>query len=217
MSSILTFDQSLNRLALDGTNLSITFPVTDFALISRDVQGPRGPRGIQGITGAVGTPGESAYDIAVSNGFVGTEQQWLDSLALEAPVTSVNTKVGAVVLTKTDVGLSNVDNTSDVNKPISTATQTALNSKAGTSHSHSISDITNLQGSLDSKQPLAAVLTNTTASFTTADETKLDSIQANAEVNNVFIQATAPVTSINKYIWIDTSGGDLTMWIEDGV
>lgn len=33
-------------------------------------------------------------------------------------------------VTKTQVGLSNVDNTSDVNKPISTATQTALNKKA---------------------------------------------------------------------------------------
>jgi hypothetical protein len=32
-------------------------------------------------------------------------------------------------LTKSDVGLSNVDNTSDTNKPISTATQTALNNK----------------------------------------------------------------------------------------
>lgn len=32
-------------------------------------------------------------------------------------------------LTKSDVGLGNVDNTSDANKPISTATQTALNAK----------------------------------------------------------------------------------------
>jgi len=32
--------------------------------------------------------------------------------------------------TKSDVGLSNVDNTSDANKPVSTATQTALNLKA---------------------------------------------------------------------------------------
>ena len=31
---------------------------------------------------------------------------------------------------KSEVGLSNVDNTSDLTKPISTATQTALNSKA---------------------------------------------------------------------------------------
>lgn len=35
-----------------------------------------------------------------------------------------------VSLDKIDVGLSNVDNTSDANKPISTATQTALNLKA---------------------------------------------------------------------------------------
>lgn len=35
-----------------------------------------------------------------------------------------------VTLAKGDVGLGNVDNTSDANKPISTATQTALSSKA---------------------------------------------------------------------------------------
>jgi hypothetical protein len=36
---------------------------------------------------------------------------------------------GNIDLTKSDVGLGNVDNTSDANKPISTATQTALNGK----------------------------------------------------------------------------------------
>ena len=34
-----------------------------------------------------------------------------------------------VTVTKGDVGLGNVDNTSDANKPISTATQTALDAK----------------------------------------------------------------------------------------
>lgn len=38
-------------------------------------------------------------------------------------------EVELVELTKADVGLGNVDNTSDANKPISTATQTALNGK----------------------------------------------------------------------------------------
>lgn len=47
-------------------------------------------------------------------------------------VTSVAGRTGAVVLTSTDVGLGNVDNTSDLNKPISTAIQTALNSKQDT-------------------------------------------------------------------------------------
>lgn len=45
------------------------------------------------------------------------------------PVTSVAGKTGAVTLAKADVGLGNVDNTSDVDKPIGTATQTALDTK----------------------------------------------------------------------------------------
>lgn len=39
---------------------------------------------------------------------------------------------GNIDLTKSDVGLANVDNTSDLNKPISTATQTALDAKQAT-------------------------------------------------------------------------------------
>ena len=67
------------------------------------------------------------------------------------PVTSVAGKTGAVTLVKADVGLGNVDNTSDANKPVSTATLTALNAKANTSHTHAISDVTNLQTTLDGK------------------------------------------------------------------
>lgn len=51
-------------------------------------------------------------------------------------VLSVNTVLpdgdGDVTLTKSDIGLGNVDNTSDTNKPISTATQTALDAKQAT-------------------------------------------------------------------------------------
>ncbi|MEO8785313.1 MAG: hypothetical protein ABI221_03370, partial [Candidatus Saccharimonadales bacterium] len=46
-----------------------------------------------------------------------------------APVTSVNSKVNNVVLTATDIGLGNASNTSDADKPVSDATQTALNLK----------------------------------------------------------------------------------------
>jgi len=44
-------------------------------------------------------------------------------------VDSVNGYTGVVSLSKTDLGLGNLDNTSDANKPISTATQAALNGK----------------------------------------------------------------------------------------
>jgi len=53
--------------------------------------------------------------------------------------------------TKSDVGLGNADNTSDLLKPISNATQTALNEKANTIHSHVISGVTGLQNELNAK------------------------------------------------------------------
>lgn len=46
-----------------------------------------------------------------------------------------------ISLNSSDVGLGNVNNTSDVNKPISTATQTALNGKAGIAHTHTAGDV----------------------------------------------------------------------------
>lgn len=54
-------------------------------------------------------------------------------------------------VTKSQVGLSNVDNTSDLNKPVSTATQTALNGKADLSHTHVASDITDLSEAIDDR------------------------------------------------------------------
>lgn len=53
-----------------------------------------------------------------------------DSALQNAPVISVAGKTGGVTLAKSDVGLDNVDNTSDAGKPISTATQTALDTRA---------------------------------------------------------------------------------------
>ena len=41
----------------------------------------------------------------------------------------MNGRTGTVTLSKSDVGLSNVDNTTDLGKPISTATATALGTK----------------------------------------------------------------------------------------
>ncbi|KAB2676754.1 hypothetical protein F9K85_09675 [Brucella tritici] len=52
----------------------------------------------------------------------------------DSAVQSVNGKSGtSVSLDKSDVGLSNVDNTSDADKPVSVATQTALDAKANSS------------------------------------------------------------------------------------
>ena len=52
-------------------------------------------------------------------------------------VNAVNTRTGNVTLTSSDVGLANVNNTSDANKPVSSAQQTALNAKIDTTTANS--------------------------------------------------------------------------------
>lgn len=64
---------------------------------------------------------------------------------LNAPtdaVSSVNGQSGAVTLGKADIGLANVDNTSDQSKPVSTAQQAALDGKSATGHGHTAAAIT---------------------------------------------------------------------------
>lgn len=76
--------------------------------------------------------------LAVSNnpsngtllGWNGSTLEW--TAPATAPVTSVNTKTGDVLLVKADVGLGNVDNTKDTDKPISSAMQSALATKVDT-------------------------------------------------------------------------------------
>ena len=67
------------------------------------------------ITAAL-QPGDNVSELTNDAGYV-------DSVgaAAAAPVQSVNGDTGVVVLDKSDIGLGNVDNTSDANKPVSTA------------------------------------------------------------------------------------------------
>jgi hypothetical protein len=75
------------------------------------------------------------------------------------------------VQAKSLLGLDQVNNTSDTNKPVSTATQTALDGKADTVHTHAIADVTGLQSALDNK---AAASHTHTISQVTGLQTALD-------------------------------------------
>ena len=46
--------------------------------------GPQGVQGIPGPRGAKGEAGKSAYEIAVTQGFTGTESEWVESLVAKA-------------------------------------------------------------------------------------------------------------------------------------
>lgn len=87
--------------------------VTDTTPVAAGPRGPEGPVGATGPTGPAGPAGPQGP--AGSGG---------------GAVDSVNAKTGIVVLTAADVGLGNVDNTTDAAKPVSTAQQTALDAKA---------------------------------------------------------------------------------------
>jgi hypothetical protein len=83
----------------------------------------------------VANGGTGSNTLALNNVLLGNGNGALQAVA---PGTAANvlrsngTTWASAALTKSDVGLANVDNTSDASKPISTATQTALNAKEPT-------------------------------------------------------------------------------------
>lgn len=126
-----------------------------------------------------------------------------DFTVLDTPldaVTSVNGQIGTVVLGKADVGLSNVDNTSDAGKPISTATQSALNLKAplaSPAFTGTVTGITkamvglgNVDNTADSAKTVASALTAGSANIATA-ATKLNTAR---NINGVAFDGTADIT-----------------------
>jgi hypothetical protein len=83
-----------------------------------------GPAGATGATGATGPAGPAGADSTVpgpmgATGATGPKGDPGDPAT--NLVTSVAGRQGVVVLTKSDVGLANVDNTADASKPVSTA------------------------------------------------------------------------------------------------
>lgn len=113
--------------ALDDAN-----DYTDIAITNL----PEAP--VTSVNGHVGAvvlnAGDVGADVAGSAAYAYTDAQDYTDNAIAnippPPVSSVSGKTGVVVLSAGDVGLGGVDNTSDLAKPISTATQTALDLKA---------------------------------------------------------------------------------------
>jgi hypothetical protein len=117
--------------------------------------------------------------------------------AAAAPVQSVAGRTGAVTLAKGDVGLGNVDNTSDASKPISTATQTALDGKVSTSDSR-LSDSREWSAATASQADAEAGTSTSRFAFTpvrvfqaiaawwaaSSAKTKLDGIATGATANS---------------------------------
>ena len=103
------------------------------------------------------------FDISILNGYA-TEtyvQQIANTKVNKTTTINGHDLSSNVTLTKSDMGLANADNTSDLDKPISTATQTALDNKVNTETGKGLS----------------------TNDYTAAEKTKLAGIESGAQVN----------------------------------
>jgi hypothetical protein len=128
------------------------------------------------------------------------EPTWRDEQSLTLYATKESpTFTGTVSgITATMVGLGNVDNTSDANKPVSTAQQTALNLKA------------NLE---------SPALTGTPTATTPVDNSNTNRIATTGYINNLglenpewFFVSESTESNANVSITIDTSDGVTFDW-----
>ncbi|MBE1471374.1 hypothetical protein [Kibdelosporangium phytohabitans] len=162
---------------------------------------------------AIRTDTGRTYVLAADN--PATLANWKEVLAA-GQVQSVAGQSGVVVLSRADVGLANVDNTADTAKPISTATQAALDGKAATSHNHAVADVTGLQTSLNAK---ATKLVVRQAWITSGDVSPLPNTSGTWQILTGFelsipAQAGDYVELAVNALRLDSTGNS---WMDQGV
>lgn len=111
------------------------------------------------VNGQVTAPGET--DFTAGNKYLASNGTWKS-------------------VSKSDVGLSNVQNTSDDQKPISTAQQAALDDKADSEHTHLAQDITdltkssvglsNVDNTSDADKPVSTAVANVLQGYARGNE-----------------------------------------------
>ena len=147
---------------------------------------------------------DASYISDFSSAVSTATQTALNSKAPLASPTFTGTVNG---ITKSMVGLGNVDNTSDANKPISTAQQTALDGKASSNHNHVIGDVTDLQTALDSKQA--------SGNYATLTDGKVPSSQLPSYVDDVIEAANLaalPVSGETSKIYVTLDSNKVYRW-----
>ncbi len=109
-------------------------------------------------------------------------------------------------VTKTQVGLGNVDNTSDENKPISSATQTALNGKSDKTHKHKTADISDMPTALPADGGNSATVNgHTVASDVPANAKFTDTqyspfVKSGAEAKAGLVPTPSTTAGTSKYL-----------------
>ena len=171
----------------DIINMTITTPPAVNMTIATQVGAAQSITGF-GIKGDKGDKGDTG-DAGTTNY---NELTNLPDLTLKADKSDTYTKIEVDTSLAGKAELVHVHAISDV-----TGLQTALDGKSATGHTHTATNVTDFDTEVSNNTDVAAntaarhthansaVLNATTASFTTADETKLTGIAAGAQVNTV--------------------------------
>ena len=130
---------------------------------------------------------------------------WVELLTPAAPVQTVNSKTGNVVINQTSIGLENVNNTSDENKPNSLATRTALGAKADTS---SVNTALTLKANITDVNSALASKASTTSLTTLSNAVLANTNSITANTNNIALKA--PIASPTFTGTISITGNLLT-------
>ena len=109
-------------------------------------------------------------------------------------------------VTAEQVGLNNVDNTADLDKPISTAVQTALDNKANIKHTHKKSDITDFPNSLPADGGNADTVNNhTVGTDVPTNALFTDTVYDDTEIDNRVKKNTDDISQLFDI----TKGGEI--------
>ncbi len=129
-----------------------------------------------------------------------------------AGVTSVNTRTGVVTLTKSDVGLTNVDNTSDMAKPVSSATTSAINAHANASNNpHSVTKTQVGLGNVDNTSDLAKPISNATQSALNSKADLISGVIPTSQLPALAITDVFSVASQSAMLALTAQRGDVAV------
>lgn len=126
-------------------------------------------------------------------------------------------RLGKVNITKANIGLGNVDNTSDANKPISTATQTALDLKADLTDiadfiTKSVNDLTYYYTKTDIDGKITTINNNISKIPKFAIEVVENLPTSNISPTTIYIKKTSTTESGNlytEYIYVNDAWEEL--------
>ena len=129
-----------------------------------------------------------------------------------AGVSSVNTRTGVVTLTKSDVGLTNVDNTSDIAKPVSSATTSAINAHANaTNNPHSVTKTQVGLGNVDNTSDLAKPISNATQSALNSKADLVSGVIPTSQLPALAITDVFSVASQSAMLALTAQRGDVAV------